>query len=415
VLPIHHPGQLPNPVCLAFESDEAILIDGQEQVFRYDLSHQTYQGARSMIVVPLKIASQIIGVVLAIDDRPGWFSTADQLLLETLARQAANAIARDFGLELVHSIGNKILGATERDTILEDVVSGAMKLTHTDSGIIYELNKDGTEVVGSFKPEGSVHPRPRLEDPKGITRTVISSRKMMEIVDIEKDGRVNPDLFGRYRSMFAVPLLLGQSVVGVLYLNCKTVRGLTETERSLLDMLAGQAALAIQRTRLYEQIKDSQAMYRSLFEQSPDGIVVHKGGKITMVNPAAVYLFGANSDTDLIGRSILDFVAENWRSRAKKVLEKFERDENVERMVEMCVLDGSGKKVEVGTYTRRVPGRGEMQTVFHDLRRPKTLLREMHHRVKRSLNQVNGFLTRQEYFTKDPEVLFQFAFKMTFW
>jgi len=470
-LPNPPAGQLPSPIYSAFQSGDSAFIDDREQDCRFEFSHEIYQGVRSMIIVPLKVANQVVGAVLAAHEQPGWFTNADRLLLETLARQAASAMERDFGLDLVHSIGNKILGATEVDAVLKDVVSGAMKLTHMDSGVIYELKEDCSDVVRIFKPEGSVHPRPRLENPKGITRTVIATKRMLEIPDIEKNRHVNPDLRGRYRSMYAVPLLLDQSVVGVLYLNGKNTRSLTETERSLLATLAGQAALAIQRTRLYEQIKDSAMMYRSLFdnipqrvcwkdthsrfiwanasfcqslgrsldavigrtdfdfyphedakkyvrddhdvieskqpmvidernqprsdtppvwvrvvktpvldaahqvksvqaifwditeekqmterwrslvEQSPDSIVIHKNGIITVSNPAAVRLFGAHSADELKGRSILDFLDESSRQLAMDRLRRLMNRQGVAPMVEMRVQRRTGEAVDVEVYT----------------------------------------------------------------
>jgi PAS domain S-box-containing protein len=416
------------------------------------------------------------------------------------------------------------LGATEVKAVLEDVVSGALKLTHSDSGVIYEFNEDATDLIRIFKPKGSIHPRPRLEEPKGITRTVIARKAMLEIEDIENDTRVNPELRERYRSMFAVPLLLDQSVVGVLYLNGKNVRRLTETERSLLATLAGQAALAIQRTRLYEQIRDSATMYRSLVdnipqfvcwkdtqsrfiwanasfcrslgkaleeiigktdfdfypeedaqkyvlddqivmrtkqpmvldemnqpggeeasvwvrvvktpvldaagqvksvqaifwditqekqmterwrslvEQSPDSIVSHKNGLIMASNPAAIRLFGASSADELKGCPILDFIDESFRQLAKDRLNRLMNKQEVAPMVEMRVRRKTGETVDVEVYTWPGPVENESQVVFHDVTRAKTLLREMHHRVRRSFNQVDGFLTLQEEFAKGPEV-----------
>jgi PAS domain S-box-containing protein len=524
VLPNPRPGYASCPVCHAFQSGDSTFVDDREQDRRFDFSHELYRGARSIIVVPLKIANQAIGAVLAVHERPGWFTKADQLLLETLTRQAASAIERDFGLDLVHSIGNAILGATEVDIVLKDVVSGAMRLTHADSGVIYELSEDCAQVVRSFKDEGSVHPKPRLDDPGGITRTVISRKSILEIPDIDMDGRVNPQLRGRYRSMFAVPLLLGESAVGVLYLNSKNVRGLTETERLLLATLAGQAALAIHRARLYEQIKDSAMTYRSLFdnipqlvcwkdtqsrfiwanasfcrslhrnldeiigksdfdfypeqdakkyvcddrkviqskqpmvldeqnqpradappvwvrvvktpvldaagevrsvqaifwditeekqvterwrslvEQSPDSIVIHKNGVIMVSNPAARRLFGASSPAELEGRSILDFIDESSRQLAIDRLRRLMNKQDVAPMVEMRVRRSTGEIVDVEVYAWPGPVQDEFQVVFHDVTRTKTLLREMHHRVRRSFNQVDGFLTLQEQFAKGEEV-----------
>ncbi len=525
-LPYPRRGQLPCPVHQAFRIGDSNFVEDRDQGqdCHFDFAHESYQGARSIIAVPLKISKHVMGVVLAVHERPGWFSKADLLLLETLAKQAASAIERDNGLDLVHSIGNKLLGATEVGAVLEDVVSGAMKLIHTDSGVIYELNDECTDVLHTFMPKGSDHPKPRLNEPEGITRTVITTQKMLEIPDIRKNRCVNPELRKRFRSMFAVPLMLGESVVGVLYLNCRNVRKLTETEKSLLATLAAQAALAIQRARLYEQIKDSAMTYRSLFdnipqrvcwkdthsrfiwanasfcqslgrslkevkgksdvdfypendakkyvrddqkvmrskqpvvldeknqplantppvwvrvaktpvldahgqvkgvqaifwnitkekqmterwrslvEQSPDSIVIHKNRKIVLSNPAAVRLFGAKSSKELEGLPILNFIDESSRPLATERLKQLMNKQAVAPMVEMRIRKKTGETVDVEVYTWRGPLKNEVQVVFHDVTRSKTLLREMHHRVRRSFNQVNGFLTLQEQFAESQEV-----------
>jgi GAF domain-containing protein len=243
------------PVYRAFVNSMPLLIHDQQQQEGCpdDCSLEFCRGARSLLMVPLRSATQTMGMVLAVHDKPGWFGRPDELLLETLARQAASTIERATGLELVHKIGNKMIGATAVKVVLEDVVSGAMNLIHADSGVIYELNEDCTEVIDSYKPAGSVHPQPRLSDPNGITRTVARKMEMIVIRDVDDDGRVNPQLRGRYRSMIAVPLVLNESVIGVLYLNGTKVREPTKPERTLLDTLAGQAALAIQRARLYRK------------------------------------------------------------------------------------------------------------------------------------------------------------------
>jgi len=87
-----------------------------------------------------------------------------------------------------------------------------------------------------------------------------------------------------------------------------------------------------------------------------------------------------------------------------KRLGELTRKEDVPPMEEMRVRRKSGETVDVEVYSRPGPGGGEGQLVFHDVTRTKTLLREMHHRVRRSYNQVNGFLTLQEQFTEGPEV-----------
>jgi GAF domain-containing protein len=58
------------------------------------------QDTQSMIVVPISIADQMIGVLTASDNKVKFFGQSDALLLETLASNNATAIERDTRLEL---------------------------------------------------------------------------------------------------------------------------------------------------------------------------------------------------------------------------------------------------------------------------------------------------------------------------
>jgi PAS domain S-box-containing protein len=127
--------------------------------------------------------------------------------------------------------------------------------------------------------------------------------------------------------------------------------------------------------------------------------VVHENEKITLANPAAVRLFGAASKDELYGRSILEFVDARYRDEARRRLEHLNRKEPVDK-VAMKIRRKNGERINVEVYARSGPSENEAQVVFHDL----TMLREMHHRVKRSLYEIEGLLTRQEEFNNDARV-----------
>jgi PAS domain S-box-containing protein len=150
--------------------------------------------------------------------------------------------------------------------------------------------------------------------------------------------------------------------------------------------------------------RQMEERWRSLVEQSPDSIVIHENGKITLANPAAVRLFGADTADTLRGRPILEFIDEGSRELAAERLDKLVKKETVEPMVEMKVRRLTGEVVDVEVYGRPGPGTDEVQVVFHELTRTKTLLREMHHRVRRSLSQVQSLLTLQERHNHDARV-----------
>jgi PAS domain S-box-containing protein len=164
----------------------------------------------------------------------------------------------DKGLALILSIGKTMLKAKSLADVLNTIVTGAMELTHTDAGVIFLLDADCKSVLDKFHPPGGFsHPDPRLSERKGITRQIILTRRPVFLCDISHNARVNPALKARYKCMFGIPLLQDGFVLGVLYLNGRTPRDLTKTERSLLRALVDHAVLAI-------QIKNAEAMYHAI-------------------------------------------------------------------------------------------------------------------------------------------------------
>jgi PAS domain S-box-containing protein len=393
------------------------------------------------------------------------------------------------------------------------------------------LNDEQDAIEHAVAKEGYVHPKPRLDNPHGITRAVIEEAKLVAIPDITKDPRVNPELLREYRSMFAVPLADKGKVVGVLYLNGRTTKVLTETEQSLLYTLGDQAANFILRTRLDERLAESEAMYhslldnipqcifrkdensrfvsanaafcrslnkrweeisgrndhdfydkaialayinddqtvmqtkktlakdeqhwikgadkpiwvhvvktpvldtsgnvtgvqaifwdvteqrnaekkrreaeqrwRSLVEQSPDSIVVHSGGEIRLANPAAMTLFGVESMEELAGRHITDFIEPSFHEAVASRRDRLMKGEPVEQGAAMKVLKKNRETVDVEVYASAGPGKNEVQVVFHDLTGKQVLLREMHHRVRRSMNKIQGLLGFHEELANDSQV-----------
>ena len=62
------------------------------------------------------------------------------------------------------------------------------------------------------------------------------------------------------------------------------------------------------RRRAEETLRESEERYRSLVESSPEAIAVHDGGKYLYINSAGAGLLGASDPSELIGRSVTDFL-----------------------------------------------------------------------------------------------------------
>jgi len=73
-----------------------------------------------------------------------------------------------------------------------------------------------------------------------------------------------------------------------------------------------------ERKHAEEALRESEARYRAVLEYSPGGISVAVDNKVAYVNPAAVRLAGARDAADLLGRSILEFVHEDFRAEVER-------------------------------------------------------------------------------------------------
>ena len=75
----------------------------------------------------------------------------------------------------------------------------------------------------------------------------------------------------------------------------------------IIEIQAIEESIGAQRLA-QTSLRESEARFRTIFELSLDGIVLHRGGKLLFVNPAAVAMFGAQSEQELLDTPILSLI-----------------------------------------------------------------------------------------------------------
>jgi PAS domain S-box-containing protein len=114
----------------------------------------------------------------------------------------------------------------------------------------------------------------------------------------------------------------------------------------------------------------SEDRYRRLLEQSFDAVVIHKEGKIAAANKAALAMAGVTSPSDLVGRSIFDFIHQDSRHCVERRVAALENTESVSQPpLRETFIRPDGETVDVEVMASRFIDNGipAIQVVFREI------------------------------------------------
>lgn len=220
-------------------------------------------------VLPIRSENRLFGVLYAGTPNPE-ISAGDLEALQAFANQAALAIQNARQFDYVHErlrrrvrelhglqdIDRLISSTPDLDKLLHHILNIGMKLVDADSGNIVLSDLETGDLMPRVSyPEDSV----TIEKyTPGLTAWVAKERKTARIKDLSQTPwkDIYRDL--EVRSELATPILVGEDLVGVINIGNSRPDVFTEEDESLLDILATQAAVAIQTARYYQEMQESR-------------------------------------------------------------------------------------------------------------------------------------------------------------
>lgn len=245
-----------SPVSWVFRNKISVIDDDVNKDTRFQINQERRKDPRSFIGSPIFINDQTIGVLSVAKNQFGYFDEIDKQMVESLSNHLGFALERHRGLDLLEDIGEKIIEADDLNLVLERIVSGAIELTNTDTGIIYLFDENKSKVDAEYSPTPEIHYPPRLTEKVSLTRHVIKTQKIYAVKDLSQDQLINPKLRSKYQALIAVPLLKKMNCIGILYLNDKDIHDFSAIEKTFLSTLTKQAVIAIEKAKMMQQITD---------------------------------------------------------------------------------------------------------------------------------------------------------------
>ncbi|MFY9327187.1 MAG: PAS domain S-box protein, partial [Georgfuchsia sp.] len=136
------------------------------------------------------------------------------------------------------------------------------------------------------------------------------------------------------RSVLCMPILRQATLIGVLYLENNLATGaFTPDRRTVLEMLASQAAISLENALVYEALQESESKYRRIIDTANEGIWMLGPDTMTIsVNARMAEMLGLKAE-EIIGRPVTDFLFEEdvpdhlkrMQSRHRGLPENYER------------------------------------------------------------------------------------------
>jgi GAF domain-containing protein len=178
---------------------------------------------------------------------------------------------------------SEVLGVISRSPnkvqpVLDTIVQTARRLCESDRAQCFML-KDGKYHLAAYigtNPEFlkylSENPISAEAGSGSTTGKAVRERRTIHVPDVFADPEYDSgDLnrTGRGRSVLGVPLLRGDVAIGVITVARDTLRPFTDRQIELVETFADQAVIAIENTRLFEEVQaHSPELSESLDQQT---------------------------------------------------------------------------------------------------------------------------------------------------
>jgi PAS domain S-box-containing protein len=347
---------------VAASEEAGIMIPKAAQAMLAQLA--ATMGIKSLMLTPLTSEGRVIGLLSIA--RKSQFTEEDLSRFETIAQQLTAAIMRKKAEEA-------LLESEERyRAIFEDAAIGVALVN--PEGQTIARNPALYRMLG-YSPE-------EMQDMtfQDITHPEDVEAELITFQELIKGKRENYQMEKRY-------FRKGGEVLWTR-LTVSLVRGSTNEPLFAVGMIED----ITERKQAEESLQESEARLRTLFETSPDGVIIDQNGLLVYANPAYQQMFGIKNLQDRLGESYSLMIAPHDLDRVLAISAAREAGEDAPTTYEYTGqrADGSEFPVEVTAARFEYEGSPATMAILRDIterKQAEEALRESEERFRNMMEQ----------------------------
>ncbi len=239
---------------------KAVRVDDVRKDPRY---LNSLDPVRSELAVPMTVGTRLVGVIDVESTSAGTFTVEDEALLTLIASRVAFAIdnARlhrrmqqsNRTLRTLGTLAQEFSSILDVDQLLNRISLAMRILINFDAFSILLVEGDFLRHRFSQRYDQRVE-ADNIRIGQGVTGHVALMKEPLLVRDALDDDRyipTHPDI----RSELAVPLIVKDTVIGVIDLESERIGYFTEDHMRTLTLLAPSVAISIDNAQLYEEVE----------------------------------------------------------------------------------------------------------------------------------------------------------------
>jgi PAS domain S-box-containing protein len=239
---------------------------------------------KEAVFYPMIVQKTVIGTLLVSREHP--FDKTEIKVIGSIAEMAANAIIRSALHEQTENQLQKMIALRQIDKaisstldlheIIDTILTSSQKFLNVDAAdiLLYEDKSKQLKYAYGIGFRTNLMEEFTVNIGKGWAGTAARSRKPLFIPDINQASALAVHLAPPAEelvSCYAVPMITNNQIKGVMECFTRSALNLNQDWIEFVNLLAGQAAIAINSAQLFDEIKHSNDQLVHAYDETIEG------------------------------------------------------------------------------------------------------------------------------------------------